>query len=369
MKVEVVRLLSGRGMSPERIEVPDGVVEASLAKLRRKGRRAIVRAVLAPVVVMLLSLVGLAAVAGNEPLPATVTVEVPNRVLPNGIAARELRIDLLEPLEFPDLVARVAELVGVEAVIEERPGRVFGGAVVLGHPVPFGLVMTGTVPAVLDEVARLSGYDWSWSEGRLVFFRYGDIEQRAAEELPAGIAVDVLAAVAAGEAEEQAAQVDGASELDGGTDGISREAGEASGAEMAEARRVASGVSGQVGPRPGGHVGAAVVRTMEEQAAAAEEESLPPAPPVWEVDPERHETVEGVLQAWSGRVGWNVAWQSERQFRVGAAAVFDGSEDEEEGFLKAADALLAVAPMRRSLVATVYPNRWLVIRDVGGEAR
>ena len=201
--------------------------------------------------------------------------------------------------------------------------------------------MTGKVPAVLDELARLSGYDWTWSEGRLAFFRYGDIEQRAGERLPGGIAVDLLAALAKGEADELAAQVDGALELDGGLDPASRAAGAASGAAAAP----------------------------EGQATPAEEDAARSAPPVWEVDPERHKTVEGVLQAWAGRVGWRVAWQSERQFRVGAGAVFDGDEDEQEGFLKAADALLSVAPMRRLLLATVYPNRWLVIRDIGGEAQ
>ena len=275
------------------------------------------------------------------PLPATVTVEVPNRLLPAGMAEHEVRIDVLEPLPFADIVARVAELVGFEAVIEERPGRVFRGGAVLDPPVPFGLAMTGTLPAVLDELARMSGYDWTWSGGRLAFFRYGDIEQRAGERLPGGIVVDLLAAVAKGEAEELAAQVEGALELDGGLDPASRTAGEASGA----------------------------VAALEGQAAPAEGEPGWSAPPVWEVDPDRYQTVEGVLHAWAGRVGWRVAWQSERQFQLGAGAVFDGAEDEQEGFLKAADALLAVAPMRRSLAATVYPNRWLVIRDIRGEAR
>ena len=297
------------------------------------------------------------------------TVVAPSRELPDGIGDEEISIKELEPLPLHELVGRIADLAGVGAVIEERPGRVFDGSVAHEAPVPFGLSMTGKLPVVLDEVARLSGYSWSWEDDRLVFYRYGDIEQRHPLRLPRGVSVNLLAAVAAGEAEELAAQVDGASELDGGLGAISQEAGETSDAEVAEERRVASRVSGKVGPRSGGRVDPEVVAALEEQAAAEKTEPLPSAPPVWEVDPERHETVEGVLQAWSGRVGWNVAWQSERQFRVGAAAVFDGSEDQEEGFLKAADALLAVAPMRRALVATVYPNRWLVIRDVGGEAR
>ena len=79
-----------------------------------------------------------------------------------------------------------------------------------GRAVPFGLSMTGTVPAVLDEVARLSGYDWGWAEGRLVFYRYADIGQRPPERVPGGVHVDVLAAVAGEETPEPAPEVDSA---------------------------------------------------------------------------------------------------------------------------------------------------------------
>ena len=71
------------------------------------------------------------------------------------------------------------------------------------------------------------------------------------------------------------------------------------------------------------------------------------------------------MRAWAARAGWQLAWESERRFKVGAAAAFPAGETEEAGFLAAADALLAIAPMRRTLTATAYPNRWLVVRDLG----
>ena len=280
----------------------------------------------------------------NAPTLATVSVVAPSRALPWDLAGREIRIEQIEPLGFHDLVGRIADELGVAAVIEERPGRVAGGALAHPKPIPFGLAMSGTVPAVLDELARFSGYDWSWADGRLVFFRYADAEQRRAEQLPGGVAVGLLAAVAENEAD-------------------------ASHAEMAEAGRLTPGVPGQVAVRPGGIARPGAVPAVEGQGEAPAAAAVPQEPAGWEVEPARHATVEGVLRAWAERAGWNLAWETERQFAVGAAAVFEGGETEEEGFLSAADALLAITPMRGVLSATAFPNRWLVVRDVGSVAQ
>ena len=303
------------------------------------------------------------------PIAATVTVVAPSRALPKGMADREIRVEQLEPLEFRELVGRVADRLGMEAVVEDRPGRVAGGSMVLDPPVPFGLAMAGKVPAVLDELARLSGYDWAWSGGRLVFFRYADGEQRQAVRLPRGVSVDVLAALVEREAAVQAAQVDGALELEGRGEALSVEGGETPDAKVDEAGRLAAGVPGEVEPGLDGRLGAEVVAAVEGPSAPASADPVEVEPAGWEVDPERHDTVEGVLRAWAERAGWNLAWDTDRQFRVGAAALFGSEEDEQESFLKAADALLAIAPMRRTLTATAYPNRWLVIRDVGSAVR
>lgn len=299
-----------------------------------------------------------------RPLPATVSVDVPSRALPQELAGREIAVRQLEPLAFRELVSRIAELMGVEAVLEERPGRVAGERVRHADPVPFGLVMTAPAPAVLDELARLSGYDWTWGPGRLVFFRHADSEQRRALRLPSGVAVGLLAAVA----ENEAAGAGGAARPDAGPQTAVTEDGERAHAEVDPEGRVASGVPGRVEAGPGGRVGAAARAALEGQAEAPAAVEARQEPAGWEVDPERHGTVGGVLRAWAERAGWRVAWETEQAFAVGAAAVFPGGETEEEGFLAAADALLAIAPMRRLLSVTAYPNRWLVVRDVGSAA-
>ncbi len=299
----------------------------------------------------------------GRPLPATVSVDAPSRDLPAELAGRELRIEQLEPLAFRELVGRVAETMGVEAVLEERPGRIAGEHVVHDAPVPFGLVMTGTVPAVLDELARLSGYDWTWSQGRLVFFRHADSEQREALRLPTGVAVDLLAALAENEAEAKDGRADGAAKPGAHRPAVTEGGEERARAERDPAGRVAPGVPVRVEAGPAARAGAEARAALEGQGEA-------PAGPVgWDVDPARHETVEGVLRAWAARAGWRLAWETKRRFEVGAAAAFPAGETEEEGFLKAADALLAIAPMRRLLSVTAYPNRWLVVRDIGSAAQ
>ncbi len=324
----------------------------------------------------------------ERPLPATVSVNAPSRALPAELAGREIAVRQLEPLAFRELVGRIAEIMGVEAALEERPGRVAGERVLHDAPVPFGLVMTGTVPAVLDELARLSGYDWTWSEGRLVFFRHADSEQREALRLPSGVAVDLLAAIAETGAAARGGRVEAAGEAGSprgavetkntaaalASPGSQPEAAagedrEAAHAEVDPEGRLAAEIPGQVDGRRDGRPGAGADAAVEGQGEAAPAVALPAEPVGWEVDPERHGTVEGVLRAWAARAGWSLAWETKRRFEVGAAAAFPAGETEEEGFLKAADALLAIAPMRRLLSVTAYPNRWLVVRDIGSAAQ
>ena len=357
---------------PRAVEVPVTVWKAvveGLAAERRKCRRSVIHAVLLPVLVVVACLAGLAAFAGSEPLPATVTVIAPSKALPEGMATREIRVEQLEPLQFREFLGVVADKLGVEAALEERPGRVAGGELIHDEPVPFGLVRAGKVRVVLDELARLSGYDWTWSGGRLVFFRYGDIEQRRASTLPGGVSVDVLAALAEREAGIEAAQVEDAAELGGRSEELVHEGGETSDAEVDSQGRLAAGVPGKVDAGRDGRLGPEAGEALEGQGEAAPAEPVPAQPAGWQVDPERHQTVEEVLRSWAERAGWSLAWESEKQFRIGAAAEFKASETEEAGFLEAADALLAIAPMRRTLAATAFPNKWLVIQDVGSLAR
>lgn len=314
-----------------------------------------------------------AAAQGNErkpwaaaPIAATVTVEAPSRDLPPEIAELVIEVKELSPLPLRQLAGRVADLAGVRASVEERPGRVRGGDVAMQDPVPFGLSMTETVPAVLDEVARLSGYDWGWEKGRLLFYRYADVEQRRPERMPGGVPVEVLAAVADEElsATDVAEETPAPAAVEDPRD-VSPETGEkVDGEGRPEAGRLAAQVPGELEQR-GRPVDTDVAAPVEGQEQGPAEGPVPKEPPAWEVNPGTHVTVEDVLRSWAARAGWQLAWRSERRFEIGAAAAFPAGETEEAGFLAAADALLAIGPMRRSLTATAYPNRWLVVRDVG----
>ncbi|MCY4318478.1 MAG: TcpQ domain-containing protein [Alphaproteobacteria bacterium] len=284
------------------------------------------------------------------PIAATVTVAAQSRDLPPEIAELVIEVKELAPLPLRDLVGRVADLAGVRASVEERPGRVLGGDVARKDPVSFGLSMTEAVPAVLDEVARLSGYDWGWEDGRLLFYRYADVEQRRPERIPGGVAVEVLAAVASDEMASSAVIEE--VPMSAVAEGLPEASPETGENVDAEDRRA------QVPGEPGA-VDAAL--PVEGQAEVPEEP--------WEVSPDTHATVEDVLRSWAERAGWQLAWKSERQYEVGAAAAFPAGETEEAGFLAAADALLAIGPMRRALSATAYPNRWLVVTDVGSAAQ
>ena len=117
--------------------------------------------------------------------------------LPAVLAAREVSVDWNERLPFPALVRRLSPLAGVAMRIEERPARIEGGAAVLDDPPPLRLGWHGPLAGLLDRVASLSGYGWSWEtrapeslgpktlgpgtravDGAVVFFRYWDIAQR-----------------------------------------------------------------------------------------------------------------------------------------------------------------------------------------------
>lgn len=317
----------------------------SVSKCRRRRRIFDMSLEAGLLLVLLLGCVSLAAAQGEQrnfwaaaPMAATVTVVAPSKDLPAEIAEREIEVKQLAPLPFRELAGLVADRAEVKAVLQDRPGRVLDGDVVLEPAVPFGLSMRGTVPEVLDELARLSGYDWSWEDGQLVFYRYGDIEQRPPERMPGGVAVGVLAAL---------------------TD---KEDGDAEG--KAAQGRVEDGVPGELDPG-GGPVDPDAAAAVEGQGEAVAAEAEQAGAATWRVNPEAHGTVEDVLRAWAERAGWQLAWKSERRFKVGAAAEFPAGETEEAGFLAAADALLAISPMRRTLTATAYPNRWLVVRELG----
>ena len=129
--------------------------------------------------------------AGDAPkgmaLPATELV--PGfAALPGELARREVSLEQSEAVPFRALVRRLSSLTGVTMAIEERPARVAGGTAILADPPPLRLVWRGTLAGLLDRVAALSGYDWSWTGGAVVFHRYWDVEQRSPDASAAGTA-------------------------------------------------------------------------------------------------------------------------------------------------------------------------------------
>ena len=101
-------------------------------------------------------------------------------VLPEAIATRDLVFEQRYPGSLPAALRRLSSLSGIATAIEERPSRIAGGMAILSDPPPIRLVWRGALAGLLDRIAALSGYDWSWRDGTVVFYRYWDIEQRAA---------------------------------------------------------------------------------------------------------------------------------------------------------------------------------------------
>ena len=126
---------------------------------------------------------GTAMLAATEIAP----VRVP---LPAELAAREIAVDEAGPLSFAYATGRIATLSGARVEVEERPSRVAGGAVSLPDPPELSLVFEGRLPGLLNRVAAYAGYDWTWRDEFVVFYRHWDIEQRT-PEVPAAASVEV----------------------------------------------------------------------------------------------------------------------------------------------------------------------------------
>ena len=116
---------------------------------------------------------------GGALLPATELAPA-STGLPEAIATRDLVFEQRDPVSLPAALRRLSSLSGIATAIEERPARIAGGMAILSDAPPIRLVWRGALAGLLDRLAVLSGYDWSWREGTVVFYRYWDIEQRAA---------------------------------------------------------------------------------------------------------------------------------------------------------------------------------------------
>ena len=116
---------------------------------------------------------------GGALLPATELAPA-STALPEAIATRDVVFEQNDAVSFPVAVRRLSSLSGISITIEERPARIAGGMAILSDAPPIRLVWRGALAGLLDRLAALSGYDWTWREGTVVFYRYWDIEQRAA---------------------------------------------------------------------------------------------------------------------------------------------------------------------------------------------
>ena len=116
---------------------------------------------------------------GDEAAPLAATEAAPPApALPEALAAREVVFEVAAPTAFPVLARRIAALAGVPVEVEERPGRIAGGAAALPDPPAFATAFRGTLPDLLDRTAARSGYGWTWRDGAVVFYRYWDVAQR-----------------------------------------------------------------------------------------------------------------------------------------------------------------------------------------------
>ena len=115
--------------------------------------------------------IGTAVLAATELAP----VRMP---LPPSLAAREVAVDEEAPLSFRAVTERIATLAGVSVEVEERPARVAGGALTLSDPPDARLAFEGSLPGLLNLVTARTGYDWTWADGAIVYYRYRDVDQR-----------------------------------------------------------------------------------------------------------------------------------------------------------------------------------------------
>ena len=115
--------------------------------------------------------IGTGALAATELAP----VRVP---LPPSLAAREVAVDEEAPFSFAAAIERIASLAGVPVEVEERPARLAGGALTLSDPPDARLTFSGGLPGLLNLVTARTGYDWTWADGAIVFYRYWDVDQR-----------------------------------------------------------------------------------------------------------------------------------------------------------------------------------------------
>ena len=149
------------------------------------------------IVEVLVYVLGVSLVFAAEEEPAVIVVDSaisatelgPMRgELPAAMSGWVVTLDVVEPVGFEVLAGRVGMAAGVKVAIEERPGRIADGAVELAPAPALSINYQGLLSGLLDRVSVLSGYEWEWRGGAVVFYRYWDAGQvaRAAEDRDEG---------------------------------------------------------------------------------------------------------------------------------------------------------------------------------------
>ena len=294
--------------------------------------------------------------------------------LPAALAEREVALDIAVSIPFADLVARIGDAAGIAVAIEERPARIAGGGATLAEPPPMDAGEETRLGALLDDVAARAGYGWEWKDERIVFYRYRDtawIAERpgstppapevAAPE-PSGDPVSGLFAwlgrLFGGTGREETPEASPAADVAGTEAALAASSPEDGPARTAEETASLAGKpadAAEAGRKQDEEGKPEVGGEVPPEAETAQAPVPDPDPPVWRVVPEDQKTLRGVLEAWAAEAEWTVAWRAERDFSVGAPAIFEG------GFLEAVDSLLSDPGVSRVLTARAHANRYLVV--------
>ena len=103
------------------------------------------------------------------------------RLLPARVEETEVEFVPRGSLRMQRLAGRIADLLSVNVVVEDRPAR-DGRSVEMADPQGYRIAVKGTARELLDEVARSTGYEWEYDEtadaGRIVLFRHMDAAWR-----------------------------------------------------------------------------------------------------------------------------------------------------------------------------------------------
>ena len=122
-----------------------------------------------------------AELADPEVVVATQRLVHSRRSLPTSVEDTQVDFVSKEPLRMERLAGRIADLLSVNVVIEDRPAR-DGRPVEMTDPQGYRIATKGTARELLDEVARSTRFEWEYDEksdaGRIVFYRHMDAAWR-----------------------------------------------------------------------------------------------------------------------------------------------------------------------------------------------